>query len=451
MSKIQFPEDFIWGTATASYQIEGAANEGGRGASIWDTFSKQPGNVKNEDNGDVACNSYHLYKEDVALLKELGVSTYRFSMAWPRIFPNGDGELSQEGLDYYHRLVDELLEHNIKPMCTLYHWDLPQALQDRGGWESRETVEAFDHYAKTVFSSFKGKISTWITINEPWCASYLSNYLGIHAPGKKDLQAATTIAHHLMLAHGRAVQSLREIDEQAQIGYAPNAGWSEAYSDSEQDQQAVRRANGWQVEWFMDPVFKGEYPDFLVNWFKEKENVTVPIQEGDMDVISSPIDFVGINYYTGNVARYDEGNGLFHVENLDFNYERTDIGWPIYPEGFYQLLTYLNQRYGQVPIYITENGACYNDGVENGEVKDDNRISYMKSHIASVHRAMQSGVNVKGYLAWSLMDNFEWAEGYDMRFGIVHVNFDTLERTKKNSYYWYKNLISQSYFDLIKG
>ncbi|MEW9502786.1 GH1 family beta-glucosidase [Jeotgalibacillus marinus] len=448
MSTIDFPRNFLWGAATASYQIEGATKEGGRGPSIWDTFSKTPGNVKNGDTGDVACNSYHLYEEDIKLLKELGVSSYRFSVAWPRIFPHGDGELNQQGLDYYHRLVDELIANNIEPMCTLYHWDLPQALQDRGGWENRETIDAFDEYAKTIFRSFKGKIKKWITINEPWCASFLSNYLGIHAPGYKDLQLATTIGHHLLLAHGRAVQSLRKIDDSAEIGYAPNAGWAQAYSTSEEDQEAVRRANGWHIEWFMDPVFKGEYPPFLVKWFKEQEGVTVPIQEGDMEVISSRIDFMGINYYTGNVARYEEGNGLFHIENLDFNYDRTDIGWPVYPEGFYQLLLYIKNQYGDVPIYITENGACYNDGVTNGKVEDHKRVSYMKIHIANVNRAIQSGVNIKGYMAWSLLDNFEWAEGYDMRFGLVHIDFQTLKRTKKDSYFWYKDLIEKTNYHL---
>lgn len=448
MSMIQFPSGFTWGAATAAYQIEGAANEDGRGLSIWDTFSKKSGNVKNGDTGDTACDSYHLYNEDVALLKELGVSSYRFSVAWPRIYPDGDGELNQKGLNYYHRLVDELLENNIEPMCTLYHWDLPQSLQDRGGWGNRVTVEAFDKYAKTMFHSFKGKITKWITINEPWCASFLSNYLGIHAPGNTDLQLAAEVGHHLLLAHGRAVQSLRKIDPAAEIGYAPNAGWAEAYSDSPQDLDAVRRANAWQIEWFMDPVFKGEYPSFMVDWFKEQEGVEVPVQEGDMEIISSSIDFMGINYYTGNVARFEKDNGLFHVETIDMNYEKTDIGWPIYPEGFYQLLLYIKNRYGNIPLYITENGACYNDGPENGKVKDDKRIAYMRSHIANVNRAIQSGVNVKGYMAWSLLDNFEWAEGYDMRFGLVHVDFDTLIRTKKDSYYWYKELIQESSYAL---
>ncbi|WP_186577102.1 GH1 family beta-glucosidase [Aquibacillus kalidii] len=447
MAIIQFPKDMKWGTATASYQIEGATNEGGRGGSIWDTFSKTPGKVLNGDNGDVACDSYHRYEEDVQLMKELGIDVYRFSVAWPRIFPNGTGEVNQEGLDYYHRLVDELLEAGIEPMCTLYHWDLPQALQDKGGWNNRETIDAFVNYSETMFKEFSGKIKYWITLNEPWCIAFLSNYIGLHAPGNQNLQLATQISHHLLVAHGKTVQKFRELGINGEIGYAPNTTWLHPYSNKLEDIDACRREVGWYIEWFMDPVFKGEYPDFMVEWFKKK-GVELVIEDGDMETINQPIDFLGINYYTGHVARYKENEGLLDWELVEFGYQRTDIGWPIYPEGFYNVLTHITDRYGDVPIYITENGSCYNDEPVDGRVRDNGRIDYLQQHLTALSRAIESGVNVKGYLTWSLLDNFEWAEGYSKRFGIVHVNYRTLERTKKDSYYWFKQAISNKWFEL---
>ncbi|WP_058306566.1 GH1 family beta-glucosidase [Gracilibacillus massiliensis] len=446
MAIIQFPKDMKWGTATASYQIEGATSEGGRGVSIWDTFSKTPGNVVNGDNGDVACDSYHRYEEDVEIMKELGIDVYRFSVAWPRIFPNGTGEVNQEGLDYYHRLVDKLLEAGIEPMCTLYHWDLPQALQDKGGWNNRETIDAFVNYAEVMFKEFSGKIKQWLTLNEPWCISFLSNFIGIHAPGNQDLQLATQISHHLLVAHGKTVKKFRELGFDGQIGFAPNTTWLEPYSNRQEDIDACNREIGWYIEWFMDPVFKGTYPQFLVDWFKKK-GVELDIQEGDMEIINQPVDFLGINYYTGHIARYKENEGLLDWEMVEMNYERTDIGWPIFPEGFYNVLMRIKDSYGDIPIYITENGSCYNDEPENGRVKDAGRINYLQQHLTALSRAIASGVNVKGYITWSLMDNFEWAEGYTMRFGIVHVNYRTLERTKKDSYYWFKQTIDNNWFE----
>lgn len=446
MAIIQFPKGMKWGTATASYQIEGATNEDGRGISIWDTFSKTPGRVINGDNGDIACDSYHRYEEDVELMKELGIDVYRFSVAWPRIFPNGTGEVNQKGLDYYHRLVDKLLENGIEPMCTLYHWDLPQALQDNGGWNNRETIDAFVNYAELMFKEFDGKIKHWLTLNEPWCISFLSNYIGVHAPGNRDLQLATQISHHLLVAHGRTVKKFREIGIEGQIGFAPNTTWLEPYSTRQEDIDACNREIGWYIEWFMDPVFKGTYPKFMLDWFKKK-GVELEIQDGDMEDIHQPVDFLGINYYTGHIARYKENEGLLDWELVEMNYDRTDIGWPIFPEGFYNVLMRIKDSYGDIPIYITENGSCYNDEPENGRVRDSGRIHYLQQHLTALSRAIASGVNVKGYITWSLMDNFEWAEGYTMRFGIVHVNYRTLERTKKDSYYWYKQTIANNWFE----
>ncbi|WP_173917482.1 GH1 family beta-glucosidase [Halobacillus sp. Marseille-Q1614] len=447
MTTIEFSNELKWGAATASYQIEGAAHEDGRSPSIWDTFSHTPGNVKNGDHGDQACNSYHLYKEDIQHLKELGVDLYRFSISWSRVMPEGTGSLNEKGVAYYRSLIEELLNHNIKPMITLYHWDLPQTLQDRGGWENRATIVAFEEYAEAMFKEFGGQVKSWITINEPWCASFLSNYLGIHAPGKKDLQAAVDVSHHLLTAHGKAVQSFREIVPDGEIGYAPNIGWLEPFSADVEDQDACRRGMLWQKEWFMDPVFKGSYPEELILLF-EKQNAFLKIEEGDLELISQPIDFMGINYYTGSLGRHQENAGLFQVEEIPLDYRQTDIGWPIYADGFYKALTDLKETYGDIPIYITENGACYNHGVEDGKVNDQERIDYLKQHLTSLYRAIKAGVSIKGYIVWSLLDNFEWAEGYEKRFGIIHVNFETFERTRKESYYWYKNTIEKQRFEI---
>lgn len=446
MAIIKFPAQMKWGVATASYQIEGAVNEGGRGKSIWDTFSKTPGKVLNGDHGDVACDSYNRYQEDVDIISDLGVDFYRFSISWPRIFPKGKGEISQEGLNYYHRLVDELLAKGIEPMCTLYHWDLPQALQDNGGWENRETIQAFTAYAAIMFKEFKGKINYWITFNEPWCASFLSNYYGKHAPGNTDLQIAVNVAHHMNVAHGKAVKALREIDEEANIGFAPNAEWNEPYSNTPEDIKACKLANGFFIDWFFDPVFKGHYPEAIVEVFR-KNNAFLHLEDGDMEMISQPIDFLGVNYYTGGVARYQENAGLFETERVDTGRQKTDIGWDIYPEGFYNVLTHISNTYGDIPIYITENGSCYNDEPHNGRVVDEKRIDYLKRHLVALNRAIESGVNIKGYIAWSLLDNFEWAEGYSMRFGLVHVDYRSLKRTKKESFYWYKHMLNNNFFE----
>ncbi|GEN52210.1 GH1 family beta-glucosidase [Halobacillus faecis] len=447
MTTIQFPDKLKWGAATASYQIEGAAKEGGRTASIWDVFSHTPGNVKNGDHGDHACNSYHMYKEDVQHLKELGVDMYRFSISWSRVIPDGTGELNPEGVEYYRNLIQELIENGIEPMITLYHWDLPQVLQEKGGWENRETTEAFLAYANAMFQEFGGQVKKWLTINEPWCASFLSNYLGIHAPGKTSLQAAVDVSHHLLLAHGKAVQSFRDLVPDGEIGYAPNVGWLEPYSPNQEDIDACKRGMMWQKEWFMDPVFKGTYPETLVKLFAE-HNATLNMEEGDLEIISQPIDMMGINYYTGSLGRYKEDGGLFQVEEIALDERRTDIDWPIYSEGFYKTLTDLHQTYGDVPIYITENGACYNHGVEeDGKVHDKERVDYLKQHLTALNRAMEAGVPIVGYIVWSLLDNFEWAEGYEKRFGIIHVNFETFERTRKDSYYWFKETVENHSFE----
>jgi beta-glucosidase len=448
LANIEFPQGFIWGSATASYQIEGAYDEDGRGMSIWDTFSRIPGKVKNGDNGDIACDSYHRYEEDIAIIKELGVSSYRFSIAWPRIVPDGDGAINRLGIAYYHTFIDKLIEAGIEPYLTLYHWDLPQALQDKGGWANRATIDAFVRYSEILFNEFHGKVKYWFTINEPWCASFLGHTIGEHAPGSKDLQLGVDTAHHLLVAHGKTVKAFRSLGYDGQIGYAPNISWKEPYSTKQEDVDAAWRERAYFVEWFMDPVFKGAYPQPLVELFK-RHGAELHIEPGDMELISQPMDFMGINYYSGSVARYKQGAGMFESEFVDLGHDRTEMGWPIFSKGFYDCLMYVKNLYGDIPLFITENGACYgNEPDEDGRVRDDLRIDYLRSHITEVNRAIQSGVNLKGYFTWSLMDNFEWAFGYEKRFGLVHVDFETLVRTKKDSYYWFQKVATSNGLDV---
>ncbi len=448
MTIFQFPNDFKWGTATAAYQIEGAAREGGRGPSIWDTFSHTPGRVYNGDNGDVACDSYHRYEEDVELMKELGIITYRFSISWSRIIPDGDGEINREGLDYYHRFVDKLLEAGIEPFCTLYHWDLPQALQDVGGWENRRTIDAFVKFSDVMYREFNGKIQSWLTFNEPWCIAFLSNLIGVHAPGNQDLQIALNVAHNLLVAHGKSVSRFRELGIDGKIGIAPNVAWAVPYSKNEADRGAAERNIQVFSDWFLDPIYKGSYPQPLYDWFAQSGHVP-PIQEGDMEAIAQPIDHIGINYYAMSVNRFNPDGGYLQMEEVDMGLTKTDIGWPVESRGLYEVIHYL-QKYGNIDIYITENGACINDDVVNGKVNDTRRISYLQQHIAQVHRVIQDGINLKGYMAWSLMDNFEWAEGYRMRFGLVHVDYRSLKRTPKESFYWYQNVVKNNWLNISK-
>lgn len=447
MEIIDFPADFIWGTATSAYQIEGAADEDARGPSIWDAFAHTPGRTHNGDNGDVACDSYHRLDEDIALLKELGVRAYRFSISWPRILPEGKGPVNPRGLEYYHRLVNRLLVNGIQPFCTLYHWDLPQKLQEQGGWNSRETVDAFVEYAEAVFDSLGNKITHWITVNEPWCVSFLSHYLGEHAPGLRDFQLALNVSHHVLLAHGRAVRKFRERGLAGQIGIAPNTEWYEPYSSRAEDVLACARRNEHFNQWFLDPVLKGGYPDTMLRWY-ESLGYTVPVQKGDLADIRQPIDFLGINYYSGGLGKHDDQGEILKFRPVDPGFAKTDFGWNIYPEGFYRILTWIGQEYGQVPIYITENGACFHSEFDGEKMHDLNRIDYLKKHLIQLHRARESGVNVKGYFIWSLLDNFEWAQGYSKPFGLVHVDFDTLGRTKKDSYYWYKKFIGKGWLQV---
>jgi beta-glucosidase len=428
-----FPAEFVWGAATASYQIEGAATEDGRGESIWDRFSATPGKVRTGDTGLVACDFYHRYREDIALVRELGLDAFRFSIAWPRILPEGRGRVNQAGLDFYDRVVDELLANDIEPFVTLYHWDLPQALEDQGGWASRETVDAFCEYAQVVAARLGDRVGRWITHNEPQVASWAGYGSGGHAPGRRSKSDATAAAHHLLLSHGRAVEILRAAVPNATVGITLNLYSVQADSDDESAAEVARRIDGGDNRWFLDPIFRGEYPADVLELLGDAEP---PVEEGDLASISTPLDFLGVNNYSRLVI----GGGGKPLRNSNAVY--TDMDWEVYPDGLYEVLIRLRDEYAVPTIYVTENGAAFGDiRGHDGEVLDPERQDYLEGYIRAVGRAVQAGVPVSGYFVWSFLDNFEWAHGYSMRFGIVYVDYPTLERVPKGSFHWYGDLI----------
>ncbi|GAB4193171.1 MAG: GH1 family beta-glucosidase [Roseiflexaceae bacterium] len=445
-----FPADFIWGVATSSYQIEGAWNEDGRSESIWDRFSHTPGKIKDGSNGDVACDHYHRWREDIALIKELGIPSYRFSIAWPRILPEGRGRVNQAGLDFYSRLVDGLLEAGIQPWVTLYHWDLPQVLQDQGGWPARATAEAFVEYADLVSRALGDRVKHWITHNEPWCASLLSYQLGEHAPGLYNWQQGLAASHHLLLSHGWAVPVLRRNSPGAQVGITLNMSPSQPASPSAADYEFFRQHDGYMNRWFIDPLYGRHYPadmvaDYVAAGYLPPEGLSF-VQPGDLAAIAAPTDFLGINFYTRAVLRsphLPEEQNLPRTVALAPEAEWTEMGWEVAPNGLYELLQHLHLTYRPKAIYITENGASYSDGPDaDGRVRDTRRTAYLREHFRTAHRAIQDGVPLAGYFVWSLMDNFEWAFGYKQRFGIVWVDFETQQRIPKDSALWYRDVIA---------
>jgi beta-glucosidase len=452
MTKIQFPPSFVWGTATSSYQVEGAVHEDGRGESIWDRFSHTPGKVEDGSTGDVACDHYHLWRNDIALMKDLGLHAYRFSVAWPRILPTGRGHVNQAGIDFYSRLVDGLLEADIAPFVTLYHWDLPQVLQDAGGWPARSTAEAFVEYADVISRALGDRVKRWITHNEPWCASMLSYQVGEHAPGWNDWSAALAAAHHLLLSHGWAVPVLRRNSPGAEVGITMNFTPATPASSSAEDVAASRYFDGYFNRWFVEPVYKGAYPEDMIAAYTSEGKIPAEgaqfIHSGDLSAISTPIDFLGVNYYSRAViSRWGDGTpetllGLTGVE-------RTEMGWEVYPEGLYELLTRLHKDYVPGKMYVTENGASYSDGPDDaGHVRDVRRQTYLHDHFAAAKRAIDEGVPLAGYFVWSLMDNFEWAKGYTQRFGIVWVDYPTQKRLPKDSALWYRQVIADNAIDV---
>ncbi|HVA30243.1 MAG TPA: GH1 family beta-glucosidase [Gaiellaceae bacterium] len=436
---VEFPPGFIWGAATSAYQIEGAADEDGRGRSIWDSFCEQPGAVLNGDTGAVACDFYHRYHQDIALMQKLGLDGFRFSIAWPRILPEGRGRVNQAGLDFYDRLVDNLLAADLRPFPTLYHWDLPQALEDAGGWPVRATAEAFAEYVELVAARLGDRILDWTTHNEPYCASWLGYGLGVHAPGRTDLADAAAAAHHVLLSHGLAVDVLRRECPGAEVGIVLDSWPVHPASDDPRDAAAAAAADGFRNRLFFDPVLRGRYPDDVL----ERLGDAAPdVRDGDLATIAAPLDFLGANNYSRTVvAAGDDGEP---VEIAPTGAPTTAMGWEIYPDGIYEVLTRLHRDYDAPPLYVTENGAAFPDlRGDDGRIDDRDRIDYLESYLGAVARAIDEGVPVRGYFVWSLLDNFEWAFGYSKRFGLVYVDFETLQRIPKSSFYWYRDQIAE--------
>ncbi len=444
METLQFPSDFVWGAATSAFQIEGAAAEGGRGESIWDRFCLAPGRIANGDHAQVACDHFHRFKEDVALLADLGIPAYRFSIAWPRIFPDGRGRFQPAGLDFYGRLVDELLRRGITPYATLYHWDLPQALQDRGGWPHRDTAGAFLDYVDIVTRTLGDRVRHWFTHNEPWCVAMLGHAQGIHAPGLRDGPAALAAAHHLLLSHGQAVPLIRANARNASVGIVLNLTPSYAASDREADRRATHLYDGQFNRWFLDPLFGRGYPDDVADAYRRQgwlpEGPLPFVRPGDLDTISAPCDVLGINYYTRAIVRAADDEAaapppaVVPPAPAD---DLTDMGWEVYPEGLHDLLVRVHRDYAPARLLIAENGCSHADGPgPDGRIRDARRIRYLRDHLAQARRAMDQGVPLHGYFIWSLMDNFEWQCGYRQRFGLVWVDFETQQRTPKDSAAW---------------
>ena len=431
-----FPHEFVWGAATAAYQIEGAAAADGRGESVWDRFSATPGKVRGGDTGAIACDFYHRYPNDIALMRELGLDAFRFSIAWPRILPEGRGRVNEAGLDFYDRLVDDLLAAGITPFPTLFHWDTPQPLEDTGGWTTRATAEAFVEYAEVVARRLGDRVTQWATHNEPWVVAWVGHAWGQHAPGRASEVEAIAAAHHLLLSHGWAVEALRSVAPQAELGIVLNLAHVDAASESPADLDAQRTTDGTVNRWFLDPIFRGSYPADLL------ERFAPPAQDGDLEAIAAPIDFLGVNSYFRYVVRAGADGALPQLVR-DPDAPVTDMGWEVYPDGLYKLLVRIAEEYAPRAIYVTENGAAYGDvRVHDGAVHDPERIAYLESHVDSVGRARAAGAPIEGYFVWSFLDNFEWNLGYSKRFGIVYVDYPTLERVPKDSFHWYRDHIA---------
>jgi len=453
LSRADFPSDFVWGTATAAYQVEGATKEDGRGTSIWDEFARHPGAIADGSTGDIADDHYHRFLEDVQLMADLGVTAYRFSIAWPRIQPLGVGAANPNGIAFYRRLAEALLQRGITPFATLYHWDLPLALEERGGWLNRDTAERFGEYAALVATEIGDVVTNWITLNEPWCSSFLGYASGEHAPGKRIGSGASHAAHHLLLGHGRAVTAIREARPAANVGVTLNLYSVRPATQSTGDLDAARRIDGLQNRLFLDPILLGDYPaDVLHDLGEEQWFAANPTT--DAAEIATPIDFLGVNYYSRHVVAAGPSEstpagptktaypGSESVQFLDTGAPRTQMGWPIHPDGLIDALELAHARRPDLPLYITENGAAYKDVVTGGEIVDEERRRYFEQHFAACADALRHGLPLKGYFAWSLMDNYEWAWGYTRRFGLVYVDYETQRRTVKLSGRWFANFLA---------
>ncbi len=445
MSGRGFPNGFLWGAATAAYQIEGAAREDGKGESIWDRFCHTPGKIADGETGDVACDHYHRWRHDVENMRDLGLGSYRFSVSWPRVLPSGSGKVNTRGIAFYETLVDALLAARIEPAVTLYHWDLPQALQEKGGWTNHDTAFRFADYAEQLFLRLGDRVKTWITLNEPQVSAFAGYGDGVHAPGIRDLGQAVQASHVLMVAHALAVQAYREESPAAhRIGITLDLHPVYPWSDGTSDAEAARVADGRVNRWFLDPVFRGAYPKDILALF-EAGGVAPRVEAKDLVLLSShPVDFLGVNYYFPLRVLASDADPVLHFESATHkDREKTEMGWEVYPEGLHDLLIRLKEDYGNPSIMITENGAAHPDSdVVNGQVQDDDRISYIRGHLEQSLRAIQNGVKLEGYYLWTLLDNFEWAFGFSRKFGITSLDRHSLGRTWKKSAAWYQETIA---------
>ncbi|GII33737.1 GH1 family beta-glucosidase [Planotetraspora mira] len=444
-----FPDGFLWGAATASYQIEGAARDDGRGPSIWDTFSHTPGRVATGHTGDVACDHYHRYADDVRLMADLGLGVYRFSVSWPRVQPDGSGPTNMRGLDFYDRLVDRLLDAGIDPYVTLYHWDLPQSLEDHGGWPNRDTAYRFTDYALAVHARLGDRVKTWTTLNEPWVAAFLGYGNGVHAPGRTDAADALRAAHHLLLAHGLSTSALRSAGVE-EIALTLNLSPVITHGAGEADAEAVNRADVLLNRQFLDPALRGVYPTELLEIMERRAGLG-HIHDDDLDVIHQPIELLGINYYnpTYVIAKPGEPADPAWPGSEGIGFDGSDepttaMGWPISPDGLSSLLVRLSHDYPEVGLIVTENGAAFDDVVVGDQVHDADRVAYLDGHMRAAHAAIEAGADLRGYLVWSLLDNFEWHDGYHRRFGLVRVDFGTQRRLLKDSALWYRGVIERN-------
>ncbi|HEY1130421.1 MAG TPA: GH1 family beta-glucosidase [Roseateles sp.] len=440
----QFPADFRWGVSTSSFQIEGAGREDGKGESIWDRFCSEPGRIRDGSNGLVACDHYHRWPQDLDLAKQLGVNAYRFSIAWPRILPQGRGVVNEAGLAFYDRLVDGMLERGLDPWATLYHWDLPQALQAQGGWISRDTIAAFLEYTDLVTRRLGDRVKHWITHNEPWCSCIMGYWEGVHAPGGTSLADAMQACHHVLLSHGQAIPVIRKNSPGAQVGITLSLHPIAAASDSAADQAALKRHDGLRNRWFLDPLFGRGYPEDTLALL----GAAAPqVLAGDLDAIATPTDFLGVNYYFPEMVADDPtgSHGPMRAKLVDRpGVERTGFGWEVSPQGLVDLLTRIQRDYAPAAVQLTENGSTFEDVLTpEGRVHDARRLSYLQRHLAALKQAIEAGVPVKGYFAWSLLDNFEWAEGYLRRFGLAYVDYTTQQRTLKDSGLWYGRFLNE--------
>jgi beta-glucosidase len=438
-----FPRDFAWGAATAAFQIEGATTADGRGESIWDRFAGTPGKVHNGDTGEPACEHYYRWREDLDLIASLGLSAYRFSISWPRIQPDGRGPANRKGLDFYRNLLEGLRERGISPLVTLYHWDLPQALEEEGGWASRDTVDRFTEYAGLVFDGLGDLVEDWTTHNEPWVTAFLGYAFGTKAPGATDWPRALRASHHVLLSHGAVVRAFRAGDRAGRIGITLNLTVARPGRDRDRDRAAAQRLDGHFNRWFLEPILRGAYPADMLELYEQRFGALDAIREGDLETIAQPLDFLGVNFYRPNVVLAQQDGSVLGIRDVPLDGDTTAMGWPVVPEALTELLVGLKEEYGDLPLLITENGAAFEDRLNGAEiVEDPRRVAYIESHLAAVEKAIAAGVDVRGYYVWSLLDNFEWEHGYSQRFGIVYVDFETQRRIPKRSALWYRNRIA---------